>query len=840
MLAAGCKSSDAPAVKASDLYAQAEQDFLTGQLNAALQKAQRGSAAFGLNDPAWAARFQLEEAKILLYQGRSAEAVKLLADPARSLQGAGSYPAERLILLSLSHARLGDTKQASQDLAAARAICNAGPTAPTPRVRAELSLAQGLLALEAERPREAQASFAQGLADARVASDTLLELRALLNLSALNLQQEHFEDAIEEAEEGATLARAAGANQALEKARGNIAWGYYKTGDFERAKTNFEDAAATALHLGATSDLAEWWNNAGLCEYQLGHFAEARAFFMKALSVAKSQHNDERSSDADVALASLLLHDHQLAAAAPYIEEARQLARQRNDTFDELPALLLEARLHAAQGDRATAQATLLDVERRAGAWPSFRWEAQHSLARLSEDAGDPRSAGRWFERSLATFRTQRSSLRSDDAKLPFFSNGRDLYLDYVDYLVARRKEAEALSAIDQARAETLAEGLKLASTLRAPRAEPTTSAQSLARRLHGTLLIYSLAPQHSYLWAVNDQRTALFRLPGKAEIVGLVARHQQAILSARDVAAEQEEAAHALYQTLVSPAQSMMPQSGAVFIVADEGLHGLNFETLLTPGEHGHYWIEDVTITNAASLRLLASSAAGSASVAASAAKTLMIVGDPVYAGQRFAPLPQAASEVKKVAAHFSPDARTLLTSEHASAAAYMSGRPEAFNYIHFVAHAVASEVTPLDSAVLLSANPAASGEAKLYARDILGKPLHAELVTLSACQGSGVRAYTGEGLVGLAWAFLRAGSRHVIGALWDVSDASTPQLMDTMYGELMRGSQPDAALRAAKLQMLHSPSVFRKPLYWGAFQLYAGGGAPPSSRAPAVRNKR
>ncbi|MDQ1692598.1 MAG: hypothetical protein QOH85_133, partial [Acidobacteriaceae bacterium] len=160
----------------------------------------------------------------------------------------------------------------------------------------------------------------------------------------------------------------------------------------------------------------------------------------------------------------------------------------------------------------------------------------------------------------------------------------------------------------------------------------------------------------------------------------------------------------------------------------------------------------------------------------------------------------------------------------------------PEKFDYIHFVAHAVASEMTPLDSAVVLSSPTSASEDAKLYAREILSRPLRAELVTISACQGSGVRAYAGEGLVGLAWAFLRAGSKNVIGALWDVSDASTPELMEHLYGQLEEGQPPDAALRTAKLAMLHSRGVFRKPIYWGAFQLYAGGGSAPSANSLAA----
>jgi CHAT domain-containing protein len=62
------------------------------------------------------------------------------------------------------------------------------------------------------------------------------------------------------------------------------------------------------------------------------------------------------------------------------------------------------------------------------------------------------------------------------------------------------------------------------------------------------------------------------------------------------------------------------------------------------------------------------------------------------------------------------------------------------------------------------------------------------------------------------------------VIGALWDVNDASTANLMDHLYDGLKRGQTPDAALRSAKLSLLHSDDVVRKPFYWAPFQLYTG----------------
>jgi CHAT domain-containing protein len=74
----------------------------------------------------------------------------------------------------------------------------------------------------------------------------------------------------------------------------------------------------------------------------------------------------------------------------------------------------------------------------------------------------------------------------------------------------------------------------------------------------------------------------------------------------------------------------------------------------------------------------------------------------------------------------------------------------------------------------------------------------------------------------VGLSWAFLRAGAHSVIGALWEVSDESTPRLMDSLYQGLEDGKNPGAALRNAKLNLLHSRERFRLPFYWAPFQMY------------------
>src|SRR5262249_12960352 len=154
---------------------------------------------------------------------------------------------------------------------------------------------------------------------------------------------------------------------------------------------------------------------------------------------------------------------------------------------------------------------------------------------------------------------------------------------------------------------------------------------------------------------------------------------------------------------------------------------------------------------------------------------------------------------EIRGIAQLFSKS--LVLTGPAAQPAAYRAASPERFGMIHFAAHALGNSESPLDSAVALSPGP---DTYKLYAREIQAMPLAAELVTISACRSAGERVYLGEGLVGFAWAFLRAGARNVIASLWDVNDSSTAAFMRSLYAKVRDGQRPADALRAVKLEFL------------------------------------
>ena len=266
----------------------------------------------------------------------------------------------------------------------------------------------------------------------------------------------------------------------------------------------------------------------------------------------------------------------------------------------------------------------------------------------------------------------------------------------------------------------------------------------------------------------------------------------------------------------MIGPVERWIKPQSEVTIIPDEELCGLNFETLVVGSPKPHYWIEDVSVTNASSAVLLAARQRN----IAEPPKSLLLIGNP-NSPASYPPLSHAGEEMHLIQAHFSPAQETLISGAGATPGAYLQASPENYALIHFVAHGTASRASALDSAVVLSDDGKSHN---LYARDIAATRLHARLVTISACDSAGNRIYSSEGLVGLSWAFLRAGAQKVIAALWEVNDASTPQLMDRMYAAIAAGEEPAPALRAAKLSLLRSQSVYSRPYYWAPFVLYQG----------------
>jgi CHAT domain-containing protein len=410
------------------------------------------------------------------------------------------------------------------------------------------------------------------------------------------------------------------------------------------------------------------------------------------------------------------------------------------------------------------------------------------------------------FEAAVRELEKSRSAVVRTEFKLPFLTTRIRLYQEYVDALLLEGQLERALAVADSSRAQVLAERSNSAPVRRVP----PGAFLNLARQSNSTLLSYWLAAKQSHAWVVTPREIHHVTLPPSGEIEPLVAQYQQAIeRQLADPIRLKLAAGEKLYQTLIAPVSPFLPKGAHLVVVPDGVLHGLNLESLPVPGDPPHYWIQDVSLEIAPSLAMFGKPQDKPAT------RRLLLLGDPLSNDSTFPPLTHAAREIASVKQNFTPSDQVVLTRDSATPQAYLAAAAGPFAAIHFTAHALANRENPLESAVLLSGG-------KLYAHDVMNLALNADLVTVSACRGAGQRTYSGEGLVGFAWAFLRAGARHVIAGLWDVNDRSTADLMDVLYRELAAGRRPADALRSAKLALIESRGNLRKPYYWAPFQFY------------------
>ena len=787
--------------------------MLRGDLEKAKGSAESAYLHFSGRDRQWAWKFRLLEAEVMGWQGLNKEVLQLLDSDLPASLSHGDLGVQRHMLRALAFARLGQFQEADPNLSESLRGCELWRCESA----GDLARTAGAIELQRNDPEKAERYFHLSMRLARERGDEFLDCSALLNLGWAALSREHFDESIDWSERALKLSREVGWRIVEEKSLANLGWDYYKMGDSDRSLQYYLAAVEKARELRSMHDEMMGLKNLGLIYFETNQFGLAGQKYQESLALARQTQNFDLILPDLNALAQLSIQTDQIDKASDYTRQALDLARSVGDREEEVYALLAKGLIAARSQDQATGEKLFLEVANDPASDTSLRWEAQNSLAKLLESEGRTGTADIQYHEALATVEQARAAIQHEDFRLPFLSNAAHLYDDYINFLINQGKTGAALEQADYSRAKTLTEGLRLDHGRQSASPAPIDPRQ-LARHTGSTILFYWLGPEHAYLWAITSKQIRLFPLPRTSEIEAKVKRYNQALIGPRDPLDTNNVDGADLYRILVEPARSLISPNGRVIILPDASLNTLSFETLLVSAPKLHYWIDDVTVETAPALSLVEVR-----NVPQGRLEKLLLIGDPIVADESFGQLPNAALEVADIEKHFSMATRKVFTREQATPEAYLSSRPQQFSFIHFVAHGTASRLTPLESGVVLSKAQEES-VSKLYARDIVAHPLQADLVTISSCYGAGTRYYTGEGMVGLSWAFLRAGAHHVIGALWEVNDASTPAFMDQLYTELEKGRSPRDALRTAKLRMLHSENVVRKPYYWAPFQLYTG----------------
>jgi CHAT domain-containing protein len=806
-MALGCKRQPEQSISAR--YAEAYSKLQSGELEGALKSSGQGFQETLASDPVWNYKFRVLKAEALAGLGRASDSLDALkADPPPPLAGS-EFAVRRRIIQSRALCRLGNYNEANLLIGDAeqQSIAN------SPELQGEIALFRGTCLLSQNATEKAQASLVEALTFARHHKQPLLEVNALGTLGWLSMELDRFDEAIDRLRDALALAHALNARRAEEKILGNIGFSFFELGDFPNARSNTMQAEALAVSLDNADDQRRWLMNLGAQYLAQKNYDDAAAAYSHALDLVMSLNNKEDTAAGDCLhdLAQIELGRHNLPRAEEYNQRVAAMGGNKPDNPLHLPYLLTTAEIAVAKGDRGNAEDLLKQITGDKNADVSLRWQAQTDLADLYVNWGKTAEAGRSFRDAIHTVEAARSVITHVEQRLSFLDAG-PFYDGYVRFLIDQGSVTRAMEVAEYSRARTLVEGLGIdLSKSRINLQQPQR-----ALRQKEVILVYWLSDKESSLWAVTPAGTKLFRLPQKRDIDQAVESYNKQIHDRLPL--EDSPSGSTLYNMLVKPVESLFPKASHVTIIPHGSLYRLNFETLIVPSGAPHYWIDDVIIENTSSMSFRFSAQRH----ADKPQKQLLLIGDPIQASPEYPRLKHAAEEIRSVAKHFSAGQTALISDKAATPDAYFATRPEDYRFIDFVTHGTGAPLNPLDSAIVLS--PDKDVSYKLYARDVIKKPIHAEIVTVSACYGAGGRTYSGEGLVGLAWAFMRAGAHHVVAALWEAEDAVTPGLMDDFYSGLESGKSAVDALRAAKIKMLHSGGLTARPYYWASLQLYTG----------------
>ena len=287
--------------------------------------------------------------------------------------------------------------------------------------------------------------------------------------------------------------------------------------------------------------------------------------------------------------------------------------------------------------------------------------------------------------------------------------------------------------------------------------------------------------------------------------------------------ATETETLLRELHRDLVEPLAAELPPDGTVLVIEPHDVLWLVPFAALRAAD-GRWLADRWPILHAPSAAALGAIRA-LPRPGAPATLQALVVGNPItipvsvrWRGLEatFGPLRGAESEARAIAALFPDAQRRLLVGAEGDLETVVSDLHRQ-GIVHLATHGVAFGEDPLDSFVLLG--PSRCGQL-LSAREATALSLRADLVVLSACQ-TGLGRITGDGIIGLARAFMVAGARTVLVSQWSVDDASTRELMVEFYQQyLKRGADKATALQRA-MQTVRSQSGRGAPRYWAPFMV-------------------
>ena len=813
-----------------------------------------------LGDPGLLARCELMLAASWLNLGRGADALPLVLSGARRAREIGdrATATTALRLESMTRYLLGDNavaeRLARQTLALAVERRDSLNQGHAHSIIGWMVKARGDLDL-ARREFTAAERIFHGM------GFVMGEANAINNLGGVANAEGDLETSAVYYQRAVDLCRQAGLSRTLYRAIFNLGMLEARRGDFQKAVTAYREVLARNLAEGRVEEALVSLYDMSNAAISMGRWDEALAYATQGLELAQRHQvageipwqtavlgdalaktgRPERAkalwrsvlampdeSDpgphvfAAQALGNRLLEEDSLAAALAVLEPAvaRYAGRTEEEGESLLRVALAEALIRNGRPRDARAIAEPLarrleeagDLELALRAWvESVR--AQRALGLRDE-------AGRTIAHATEVW--ERGRRRASDLEFRELRGAAapQLMVEAVGHALDGPPDpgatAAAFASLQRFKTRTLLERIAAPHTAGADTAPALEPAEvDLARFQREVLrpgelfLEYAVAPDTSFLIAVTREGARVVGIPGA-----------DALRPRIDLALElcatppaPHDGGEAATRQLADLGRMLLGEDGAwiaqarELVVAPDGpLHRVPFPALAAAagGRPG------LRVALAPSATLLATLR----SRADRPGRGLFAVAGVPRPGERS--LPGAEREVRALAGRYRDVEARVASGERGGLAL------GAFDALHFAGHAEVDDQMPWRSALRLG--PSAGDDSLLTAAEIARAPLDATLVVLSGCESAGGRVRSGEGVAGLASAFLAAGAPAVVATLWPVSDATTAVLMGRFYEELARGRGAAEALSTAQAA-IRGERATRHPFYWAGFVLIGDG---------------
>ncbi len=355
---------------------------------------------------------------------------------------------------------------------------------------------------------------------------------------------------------------------------------------------------------------------------------------------------------------------------------------------------------------------------------------------------------------------------------------------------------------------------------------------QHLLRQDRG-MLAYFLGERRSYWFLLTQNRLEMGTMPARSALEQLVESFLVSLRKVGPLAAQQQDVLATSLAEHLLPQPQIIAKLDHLYLLADGQLNRLPFGLLPLRSKGSAipqrlFQQKSLTFLPSASLGLALRKRPSSAT---DQSKVLAFV-DPAFKNDkiqhRYLPLnifPRlvcSGQELEILEKCFGRGNVQSYRGFQATRQQFLAQDLERFQLIHLATHALCIPEQPGCSGLVfaLFSETAEQEEPYLSSETIRHLKLRAKLVVLSACSGADGPLFRGEGLMGLARAFIEAGAGAVLASLWDADDEATAVLMRHFYKALRKGEESAEALQIAKRKMASSHR-WSAPRFWAGFCL-------------------